>query len=131
MTPEALVDSLGGSWRAKYDADTGLTTADLRGFVQALGVGEEGPASYSVEGLARLVANHGPLWVVSDDSFDHNQVVHARIVTGVKGDGTVDGTSVILVDPIPGTFVTEPFATFAQRLESDDVVNFGVGIYHW
>jgi hypothetical protein len=57
--------------------------------------------------------------------------VHARIVTAVKGDGTVGGTTVTLVDPASGPAAAEPFATFAQRLESDDAVRFGVGIYHW
>ena len=131
MTTEAVLDGLGGSWRAKYDADQGLTTAELRSFAAALGLREEGPASYTVEGLARLLKQNGPLWVISDDSFEGNLVVHARIVTAVKGDGTIDGTTVTLVDPIPGAFVTEPFAKFAQRLEATDVVKFGVGIYHW
>ena len=131
MTPETVLDGLGGSWRAKYDADQGLTTSDLRGFTSALGLREEGPMSYSVEGLARLVKAHGPLWVISDDSFEGNHIVHARVVTAVKGDGTVDGTTVTLVDPIVGAFVTEPFARFEQRLEGRDAVDFGVGIYHW
>jgi hypothetical protein len=131
MTTEAVLDGLGGSWRAKYDADQGLTTADLRAFSSGLGLREEGPTSYTVEGLARLLKENGPLWVISDDSFEGNLVVHARIVTAVKGDGAVDGTTVTLVDPIPGTFVTEPYTRFAQRLEATDVVKFGVGIYHW
>jgi Papain-like cysteine protease AvrRpt2 len=131
MTPESVLDGLGGSWRAKFDADQGLTTAELRAFADAFGLRQEGPASYTVEGLARLVKQYGPLWVISDDSFDGNKVVHAPIVTAVKGDGSIDGTTVTLVDPIPGAFVTEPFTKFAQRLEAADVVKFGVGIYHW
>ncbi|MFL5798317.1 MAG: papain-like cysteine protease family protein [Actinomycetota bacterium] len=131
MPPESVLDGLGGSWRAKYDADQGLTTTELHAFAEALGLRQEGPASYSVEGLARLVKQYGPLWVISDDSFEGNKIVHARIVTAVKGDGSIDGTTVILVDPVPGAFVTEAFTRFAKRLEATDVVNFGVGIYHW
>jgi hypothetical protein len=131
MTPETVLDGLGGSWRAKYDADQGLTASDLRGFTAALGLREEGPMSYTVEGLARLLKANGPLWVISDDSFEGNQIVHARVVTALKGDGTLDGTTVTLVDPIVGSFVTEPFTRFEQRLEGRDAVTFGVGIYHW
>jgi hypothetical protein len=131
MTPETVLDGLGGSWRAKYDADQGLSASDLRGFTTALGLREEGPMSYTVEGLARLVKANGPLWVISDDSFEGNQIVHARVVTAVKGDGTIDGTTVTLVDPLVGAFVTEPFTRFEQRLEGRDAVGFGVGIYHW
>jgi hypothetical protein len=81
--------------------------------------------------LARLLRSVGPLWVIGDDTFEGNQIVHARIVSEIKGDGTVDGTTVTLVDPISGGFVTEPFSRFAQRLEGRDAVEFGVGIYHW
>ncbi len=131
MTPETVLDGLGGGWRAKYDANQGLTMSELHGFAAALNLKEEGPASYSVEGLARLLQQYGPLWVISDDTFENNQIVHARIVTAIKGDGSVDGTTVTLVDPISGGFVTEGFSRFAQRLEGADAVKFGVGIYHW
>jgi hypothetical protein len=87
--------------------------------------------SYSVEGLARLLQQHGPLWVISDDTFDGNQIVHARIVTAVTGDGSGDGTTVTLVDPISGGFVTETFTRFEHWLEAPDAVKFGVGIHHW
>ncbi len=130
-TVEAALDALGGAWRAKYEANDGLSTSELRAFMSALGLREEGPASYSVEGLARMLSSLGPLWVVSDDSFNNNQMVHARIAVGIKGDGTVNGTNVSVVDPATGTEGTEPFATFAARLEATDAVNFGVGIYHW
>jgi hypothetical protein len=131
LTQLAMLDSLGGSWRAKYDADQGLSTAELRGFTAALHLREEGPASYSIEGLARLLGSAGPLWIVADDSLSDNKIVHARIVTAITGDGTIDGTTVTMVDPIPGATVTEVFSRFAQRFESPEAVEFGVGIYHW
>ena len=87
--------------------------------------------SYSVEGLARLLRSEGPLWTVSDDLFEGNNIVHVRIVTAMKGDGTVDGTTVTLADSASGTSVTESFRTFANRLEASDPVRFGAGIYHF
>lgn len=128
--PTAL-DALGGSWRAKFDADQGLSGAETRAFAQALGLNEEGPMSYSVEGLARLLQAKGPLWVITDDDFEANKVVHARIITGMHGNGTVPGTTLTLADPGSGSFVSESFAKFAQRLESNEAVATGIGVLHW
>jgi hypothetical protein len=131
MTVETAMDSLGGSWRAAYDANQGLTLGELQGFARAIGLSEEGPAGYTPEGLARLLDAHGPLWVVSDDTVESNLVVHARIVTAVRGDGKADGTTVTLADSATGTLVSEPFTEFARRLEATDPVGFGAGIYHF
>jgi hypothetical protein len=132
MTTEVFLDGLGGSWRKIYDDDTGLTTAEFRTFAgDVMKLHAEGAMSYTVEGLARLLRQRGPLWVISDDTFDGNAIVHARIVTAMKGDGSASGTTVTLVDPISGGFVTETYTRFAQRLEAPDAVKFGVGIYHW
>jgi Papain-like cysteine protease AvrRpt2 len=131
MTIEAVLDGLGGSWRAKFDADQPLSAADLRGFATALGLKEEGPQSYVVQGLARLLRANGPLWAITDDNFQNNKLAHARVVVAMRGDGTDDGTTVTLADPASGGFVSESFAKFAARLEAADPVSFGVGIYHY
>jgi hypothetical protein len=131
MAITTMLDSLGGSWRAKFDADQGLSGAELHAFTKALGLAEEGPMSYTVTGLARLLRSKGPLWAITDDDFEANRVVHARIVTAMRGDGTTDGTTVSLVDPASGTVVTESFAKFAARLEAPEPVSTGVGIFHW
>jgi hypothetical protein len=135
LTTETVLDQAGGAWRAKYDSDQGLSAAELRAFTVALGLREEGPSSYSVEGLARLLESAGPLWVVSDDDFEDNAVVHAWIVVAVKGDGTDAGTQVTLADPLAdpattGGLVIETFAQFAQRLERHEAAEFGVGVFH-
>lgn len=131
MTIPTMLDALGGSWRAKFDADQGLSGAEMHAFTKALGLTEEGPASYSVEGLARLLKGSGPLWSITDDDFEANNVVHARIITAMHGDGTIDGTTLTLADPLTGTFTTESFKTFAQRLEAPEPVRAGTGIFHW
>lgn len=131
MTIAAAMDSLGGGWRANFDANQPLTLGELQGFARAIGLSEEGPASYTPEGLARLLSAHGPLWVISDDSVESNLIVHARIVTAMRGDGTAAGTIVTMADSASGTVVSEDFTTFARRLESGDPVRFGGGIYHF
>ncbi|MFL6388958.1 MAG: papain-like cysteine protease family protein [Terriglobales bacterium] len=131
MTIPAALDSLGGSWRAKFEADQGLSGSETHAFAQALGLTEDGPMSYSIEGLARLLKGKGPIWVITDDDFEANKVIHARIITAMHGDGTIDGTTLTLADPLSGRFVTEPFSKFEQRLEAPEVVGAGVGVFHW
>jgi len=131
MSIQTALDSLGGRWRAAFDSDTGLTLGELQAFATAVGLSEEAPASYTPEGLARLLETHGPLWIVSDDAVEGNLVVHAQIVTATRGDGTAEGTTVTLADSVSGTLVTESFDEVARRLEASDPVLFGAGIYHF
>ena len=109
----------------------GSTSVELRAFATALGLSEERPQSHTVEGIARLLRSHGPLWVLSDDLFEGNHIAHVQIVTALKGDGSVDGTTVTLADSASGAFTTETFREFARRLETSDPVAVGVGVYHY
>ena len=58
------------------------------------GLTPEAPQSYTVEGFAHLLKDNGPLWVASAAPGPH-----IRVVTGMSGDGTPDGTIVYINDP--------------------------------
>jgi Papain-like cysteine protease AvrRpt2 len=131
MSIQTAMDSLDGGWRAAFDADKGLTLGELQGFAAAVGLAEEAPASYTPEGLARLLEAHGPLWIISDDAVEANLVVHAQIITAIRGDGTTAGTTITLADSASGTLVTESFEDVGRRLEAGDPISFGAGIYHF
>lgn len=128
---EQVLDQLGDYWRAKFEADQGLSAVELAAFAGALGLTGKAPMRHSVAGLARLLSDEGPLWVVSDDPFEGNNTVHLRVVTAMKGDGTPEGTTVTLADSSSGTFVTESFTEFARDLEASDPLAFGAGLYHF
>lgn len=132
LSVETVLDSLGGEWRAKYERDEGLTATQLRAFLAALSLIEDEPRSYTPEGLARVLAEKGPLLEVGDDGIKDNLVVHIRIITGVRGDGTPERTTVALMDsgrerPVP----VEPFTDFASRHNATDPIRFGVGLFHF
>lgn len=131
MTIATALDKVSGPWRAKFDANSALSSSEVADFAKALGLTEEGPLSYSVNGLADLLDAKGPLWTIGDNDFDNDNIVHARIVTAMKGDGSIDGTIVTLADPTTGTFITESFKKVAQRLEGNEPVKAGRGIFHW
>lgn len=128
---ETVVDERGGDWRQKYDLNQPLSVAELRAFGAALDMTEEGPQSYSPEGLSRLVEQFGPLLEIGDDGVENNRISHVRIITGVRGDGKMETTDVMLADPASGTNVVERFTAFDRRHGAADPVALSLGIFHF
>jgi hypothetical protein len=88
----------------------------------------ESPVCYTVQGFADLL-RRGPLWIASDVGEAHVRVVH-----GISGDGTPDGTQVFINDPWPvnsGASYTRTFRTLAQEMEGlgEDELSFARPIY--
>jgi hypothetical protein len=131
MTIETALDKLGGEWRGKFQNNEALTTAEARAFFAALGLVEEGPASYTPEGLARLLASKGPLLEISDDDIENNRLVHLRIITAVRGDGSFERTTVSYADTDTSAIDNESFVKFDRRHTARDVVRFGLGLFHF
>jgi hypothetical protein len=130
-TVEKVLDDLGGDWRSKYDLNQALTVAELRAFLGALALTEDGPVSYTPEGLARLIEQVGPVLEIGDDGIEGNQISHVRILTGVSGDGTPDGTTVSFADPATGTAKTMTFRVFDQLHGGTDPVALLLGVFHF
>jgi hypothetical protein len=132
LSLEAVADRAGAEWRQRLDAHQGIRAAEMPELARALGMRAESPQSYLPRGVLRLLRAHGPLWAVGDDAVAGNHLTHVRIVTGIHGDGSADGTQVSLIDPDPAIGATTvPFAGFAANLEASDVVRAGQGFYHW
>lgn len=129
-TIESALNSLNGEWFNKYQRDEKLTATEFRGLMAAAGLIEEGPKSYSPEGLSRLMQGKGPLLEVGDDAIAENYLVHVRILTGMKGDGSAEKTTVTLIDADTGV-QTIAYTVFDQRHGAKDVVNTGLGIFHF
>jgi len=130
QTVEDFLDGLGGDWRARYDRNEGLSAADFRVFMAAVGLTERPPQSFTPQGLARLVGA-GPVLTIGDDGVRNNRVVHVRIVTQMKGDGTPAGTRVIAADSAAGAEVPFDFVTFARNLEAPEPVETGLGVFQF
>jgi len=131
FTVEMVLDDLGGAWRGKYDLNQGLTVLELRAFLTSVGLTEDGPVSYTPEGLARLIEQVGPVLDIGDDGIENNQVSHVRILVGMSGDGTPDGTTVTVADPATGTTVPLAFTVFDQLHSGADPVALLVGAFHF
>ncbi len=127
---ETVLDGLGGDWRARFDRDEALSPIDFRAFMAALRLVEEGPQSFSPQGIARLLPS-GPLLTIGDDGVRDNQIVHVRIVTRISGDGTPTGTQVIVADSAVGGEIPLDFTTFSRQLEANEAVQTGLGTFHF
>jgi hypothetical protein len=125
---------IGTKWRKIYDGNTGLSGADKAPFLAASGLVAEPPANYTIERWESLLREYGPLWVTTNEGFGTPfSAVHARIVTGISGDGTPGGTTLSVVDPDGGRTYTENFQVFVNKYE-DDVRNVAtprIQIVHW
>jgi hypothetical protein len=57
--------------------------------------------SFSVQGFERLLQAHGPLWITADEDPSANFSVHARVLIGLRGDGTPENTQAYFLDTDP------------------------------
>lgn len=74
------------------------------------------PQSYSILGLKGMIEDFGPLWFASDVGSPH-----ARVITGIYGDGTADNTFLKINDPWPvgrGAQYDISLATMTRQVES-------------
>jgi N-acetylmuramoyl-L-alanine amidase len=102
-----------GRWQAYRD---GLEPEDVDALASAWGLSIEIPQSYTVAGLRSLLERCGPLWV-----GEASGGLHVVVVSGLYGDGTVDGSFVRVLDPWPegrGERYTVTFRELAENLEA-------------
>ena len=111
------MDIAGATYRAMFDANKGLQAADHEAFAEACGMKGEPPMCYTVSGLRGLIELYGPLIVIADEAPGDLWAIHARVVRGIYGDGTVDGTFLRINDPAGGRQYTESFRAFSRKFE--------------
>lgn len=73
--------------------------------LDASGLMVEPPTSYSVQGLAQML-EYGPLWSTSSNPIWGNNSsnnIKSRVILGMIGDGTPQGTQLTLYDPTSGS----------------------------
>jgi hypothetical protein len=109
-----------GAWAAYKN---GLNPEEVSIF-PVWGMSPEAAQSYTVQAFYNLLDAYGPLWVASAVPSSH-----IRVVTGITGDGTPDGTTLIVNDPLEtgmttfrlpnaGAQYTETYAQFVSKQET-------------
>jgi hypothetical protein len=102
------------------------------------GLTPEPPQAYTVDGFRQLLETYGPLWVAGAVPGPH-----IRVVTGMHGDGSPEGTKVLINDPwqqgmttftLPnaGAQYEETYSQFVaetERLARQEAASFPRAIY--
>jgi hypothetical protein len=83
----------------------------------------------TIDGWLNLLKKYGPLYV--DVGYKTGAMTHAIIVTGISGDGTTGGTSIVYVDPVGGSTITMKFQDFLAKFEATSAVQWPYTIVHW
>lgn len=133
MSIEEALRTVGQRWVDIYRSNSGLSGDDKVVFLSIAGLAAEPPQSFTVEGWEQLLRNYGPIWVTTDEAPGKTWAIHARIITGIQGDGTLENTRFKIVDPAGGRRYEESIATFLPKYE-EEVIRTGymrIQVVHW
>ncbi len=113
-----VMDQAGPEYRSKFDNNQGLSSSEKANFLASLGLYGEPATNYTAAGLFSLMQGYGPLWITADEGPTEDFAIHARILTGMFGDGSVENTFLQVNDPADGQTYTESLSDFAQKFGS-------------
>lgn len=113
-----ILDSSGTSFTNIYDNNGGLAFSENQTITSILGLTSLPPASYAIEYLTSIL-DSSPLMAVIMFSSS-SMIAHIIVITGISGDGTPEGTSLSINDPLPlnsGNTYTIGFNDFLNEFE--------------
>jgi hypothetical protein len=86
-----------------------------------------------IKNLIELIAENGPLFIVTSEDPNQPNMVHARVVSQISGDGTPSGTILTIYDPWPvskGSVYEETFEQFIAKYNTVSSRSTGILIAH-
>jgi hypothetical protein len=114
--PSAL-EAVGKPYVSVFQTNTGLPPSEFGPFLRAAGMACQPMMNLAIAEWERLLRIHGLLWVGALSSTRPGAGLHSRIVEGVSGNGTPDGTSLMIIDPAGGRQYLEGFRSFVAKYE--------------
>jgi hypothetical protein len=109
VTPDAIAQAAG------MTTTDGYGWSDIQKAVSQWRLNELGPACALPAAWADMVRAHGPIWIV-----EIGAPYHAVVVTGVVGDGTPEGSTILVNNPWPpnsGAQERKPYLDFENEFE--------------
>jgi hypothetical protein len=133
MTIPTAISKAGQSYVNKFNANQGLLGSEKAPFLSGMGLSYQLPQSLAPWGWESLLRQYGPLWVTTDEDPSAGFAIHARVMTGIRGDGTATGTHVDIVDPAGGRSYSERFDVFTRKYEEEALAGkpLRIQIVHW
>lgn len=107
----------GNKYKNAFTQNTGLLGSDIQDFANKLGLTTEAPQNFTPGGYESLIKNHGPIWVAADLGSQGKPRGHVRVLRGVTGDGTFNGSTAWVLDPDGGHDSQITVTQFAQQME--------------
>ena len=119
ITVEGEIAKLGVPYTQLLATNQVLTTSDKNPLLAKLGlvVDPIGLSSAMPEQYLRLMQQYGPLWATVDGNLTAATAEHAKILYGMRGDGTASGTMLRVIDPRDGKPVELNFAVYLREFE--------------
>ena len=127
MEISEVMKKAGLKYEAMFLQDKGLPGSLKKEFLEALSLKTEGPQNLSVKGWESLLKKFGPLWVTTNEGDAHSFAIHARVITGIAGDGTPNGTKLTIIDPANGSTSKDSIANFVKKFEDVAKIDLGEG----
>jgi hypothetical protein len=124
---EDTMQSAGSLFVTLFQTNTGLGTRDKASFLRALHLTAEPPATYTAPALESKLRLWGPLWITTAEGPQSNFSIHARVLTGIMGDGSGSGTTLIIADPADGSKHLEKLHDFTSKMETLARSDYGDG----
>lgn len=117
-TIDAVAKKLGKPWSKYYTANSGLNFNEQKPFIKAAGFTSEPPANYMLEGYLDFLKQYGPLWITTGNGF----VAHARLLTGIEGDGSYEKSTFIFINPSNGKIERQNALEFVLEFEEEAII---------
>jgi putative chitinase len=123
LSINGVLAQIGKRWldlrNAPNEDDQGLGAREKDDFLADAGLYAMYGQSLPLSEWERMLRTYGPLWVTTDEDTGRGYAIHARVMTGLHGDGTPAGTRADIVDPDGGKTYTEPFDRFLRKFEEE------------
>ncbi len=115
LAPDIAIADLGEPWWTRYTTNAGLARTATAQFYQAVGMQIEHMQSYPMTEWALLLRAYGPMTIHAvNNSLGGG---HVRILYGITGDGTLEGTRMMIIDPWNGRKYHEAYEKFLAKYE--------------
>jgi hypothetical protein len=112
---QAAITELGQPWLSKVLSNVVIQPAEGKAFETATNMTREPRMNLSPQGWRDLLMKFGLLWVTGVNELGS---VHDRILEGINGDETGDGTEMLIIDPNGGRRYSQVLSDFIKGFEA-------------
>jgi hypothetical protein len=114
-----MIGAGGYQFARAFQQNSGLFESQFRQFADSLNMRTEATHNFAPDDYYNLFRKaRGPVWVASASMAGGVIQRHVRVLTGVSGDGTPDGTILDIVDSDGGRHYRESVADFGRTIET-------------